>query len=129
MDSWQTGNARGSSRAELAAGCLFFRCRCAQRGEVPHLEHELPLARLHLPSNGMPAYMARVSCFVFRVLTARARFRVCRAGTLYSLLFAAFSSYSAEAVRDTAVAATTNRYEFHQHHDPDGIGKFYMGRE
>jgi len=23
----------------------------------------------------------------------------------------------------------TNRYEFRQHHDPDGIGKFYMGRE
>ena len=23
----------------------------------------------------------------------------------------------------------TNRYEFHQPHDPAGIGKFYMGRE
>jgi len=23
----------------------------------------------------------------------------------------------------------TNRYEFHEPHDPDGIGKFYMGRE
>src|SRR5437016_14055867 len=23
----------------------------------------------------------------------------------------------------------TNRYEFHREHDPDGIGKFYMGRE
>lgn len=26
-------------------------------------------------------------------------------------------------------SASTNRYEFHQDHDPDGIGKFYMGRE
>jgi SAM-dependent methyltransferase len=26
-------------------------------------------------------------------------------------------------------AAPTNRYEFHRVHDPDGIGKFYMGRE
>jgi ubiquinone/menaquinone biosynthesis C-methylase UbiE len=26
-------------------------------------------------------------------------------------------------------AAETNRYEFRQQHDPNGIGKFYMGRE
>ena len=27
------------------------------------------------------------------------------------------------------LTAETNRYEFRQAHDPDGIGKFYMGRE
>jgi ubiquinone/menaquinone biosynthesis C-methylase UbiE len=27
------------------------------------------------------------------------------------------------------VAGGTNRYDFHQPHNPDGIGKFYMGRE
>jgi ubiquinone/menaquinone biosynthesis C-methylase UbiE len=26
-------------------------------------------------------------------------------------------------------ATTTNRYEFREQHDPDGIGKFYLGRE
>jgi ubiquinone/menaquinone biosynthesis C-methylase UbiE len=26
-------------------------------------------------------------------------------------------------------AATTNRYEFRKEHSPDGVGKFYMGRE
>ncbi len=29
----------------------------------------------------------------------------------------------------TAAEAVTNRYEFRQRHDPNGIGKFYMGRE
>jgi len=27
------------------------------------------------------------------------------------------------------VTGVTNRYDYHQPHDPDGIGKFYMGRE
>src|SRR5262245_34324675 len=26
-------------------------------------------------------------------------------------------------------ASSTNHYEFHQQHDPNGIGKFFMGRE
>src|SRR3974390_500795 len=30
---------------------------------------------------------------------------------------------------EVPATAATNRYEFHQRHDPDGIGKFYMGRE
>jgi SAM-dependent methyltransferase len=29
----------------------------------------------------------------------------------------------------SAAESSTNRYEFHQQHDPNGIGKFYMGRE
>ena len=29
----------------------------------------------------------------------------------------------------TRAVQTTNRYEFHGEHDPDGLGKFYLGRE
>ena len=34
----------------------------------------------------------------------------------------------ADSPRDSA-SPSTNRYEFRTNHDPDGIGKFYMGRE
>jgi SAM-dependent methyltransferase len=40
---------------------------------------------------------------------------------------AALSSYAAEVAHSDS--PVTNRYEFRQHHDPDGIGKSYMGRE
>lgn len=39
---------------------------------------------------------------------------------------AAISAAGAEAGK---APVSTNRYEFHRDHDPDGIGKFYMGRE
>jgi SAM-dependent methyltransferase len=46
------------------------------------------------------------------------------------LVFCCFGSFllrAADLPRQASVA--TNRYEFHQPHDPAGIGKFYMGRE
>jgi ubiquinone/menaquinone biosynthesis C-methylase UbiE len=45
-----------------------------------------------------------------------------RAGLLTGLLLSAGKLGAQSAV-------VTNRYEFHQQHDPDGIGKFYLGRE
>jgi SAM-dependent methyltransferase len=41
---------------------------------------------------------------------------------------AAFSGYCTDGSQN-AVGTATNRYEFHHDHDPDGIGKFYLGRE
>jgi SAM-dependent methyltransferase len=45
------------------------------------------------------------------------------------ILVCAATSFARAAVVSVESPSTTNRYEFHQHHDPDGIGKFYMGRE
>src|ERR1039458_728861 len=46
---------------------------------------------------------------------------------LHFFWFGALSLRAADLPRQANVA--TNRYEFHQPHDPAGIGKFYMGRE
>ena len=43
------------------------------------------------------------------------------------MVFAVAISVAGAEVGKTS--PSTNRYEFHQDHDPDGIGKFYMGRE
>jgi SAM-dependent methyltransferase len=44
------------------------------------------------------------------------------------LLFATVYPGHAET-NSTALQSTTNRYEIRKEHDPDGIGKFFMGRE
>jgi SAM-dependent methyltransferase len=46
---------------------------------------------------------------------------------LHFFCFGALLLRAADLPRQATVA--TNRYEFHQPHDPAGIGKFYMGRE
>src|ERR1039457_6202916 len=55
----------------------------------------------------------------------------CRRGRWFLLLncfcFGSLLLPAADLPRQANVA--TNRYEFHQPHDPAGIGKFYMGRE
>ena len=48
--------------------------------------------------------------------------------TIGCILLRALACYSAQSSRDTA-PAIAHGYEFRQNHDPDGIGKFYMGRE
>jgi ubiquinone/menaquinone biosynthesis C-methylase UbiE len=54
----------------------------------------------------------------------------CLARWLTLLLLCRWGAFALPAADPVAVAApTTNRYEFHQLHDPDGIGKFYLGRE
>lgn len=45
------------------------------------------------------------------------------------LLFTLIGLVARGAEVSSHSAVSTNRYEFHQPHDPDGIGKFYMGRE
>lgn len=44
-----------------------------------------------------------------------------------ALLFFTFCAFNLPAQTNTTPAAPP--YEFHQQHDPDGIGKFYLGRE
>ncbi len=48
-----------------------------------------------------------------------------------TLLFVAQQSWSPAFATELSTLAppATNRYEFRQAHDPDGIGKFYLGRE
>src|SRR6187401_796763 len=38
-------------------------------------------------------------------------------------------SFPCESQTNVASASATNRYEIRKEHDPNGIGKFYMGRE
>ena len=55
----------------------------------------------------------------------------CRQGRsfLTLALFCSAGLFSRADDLPPPAGAATNRYEFHQPHDPDGIGKFYMGRE
>ena len=46
---------------------------------------------------------------------------------LGAVLFLAFTYSTARGAQPSAV--TTNRYEFRALHDPNGVGKFYQGRE
>jgi ubiquinone/menaquinone biosynthesis C-methylase UbiE len=48
---------------------------------------------------------------------------------LAALLGAAFFSLAAESSSAKGEPSDRPRYEFRQEHDPNGIGKFYMGRE
>jgi SAM-dependent methyltransferase len=50
------------------------------------------------------------------------------AGLLFAIL-AGGSFVLCPSARPQPAIGPTNRYTFHQPHNPDGIGKFYMGRE
>ncbi|MBI2924523.1 MAG: methyltransferase domain-containing protein [Verrucomicrobia bacterium] len=52
-----------------------------------------------------------------------------RAGDLAAEEATAPAKADATANPATASSASASRYEFREQHDPDGIGKFYMGRE
>jgi ubiquinone/menaquinone biosynthesis C-methylase UbiE len=79
-----------------------------------------------------------VSGFEFRISDfgspARSSIRLYTISTLarpslaLALAFAGTSLFAAEPDAP-AHLATTNRYQFRQDHDPNGIGKFYLGRE
>ena len=45
------------------------------------------------------------------------------------VLFVAASFVASPLVGDEPKPPEAGRYEFRKNHDPDGIGKFYMGRE
>ena len=47
---------------------------------------------------------------------------------LCSVVFSSAVTADEDTVKNTSAAAT-DRYETHADHDPNGIGKFYMGRE
>jgi ubiquinone/menaquinone biosynthesis C-methylase UbiE len=50
-------------------------------------------------------------------------------GGLLLVILASGSFFLCPSARPQQVVGPTNRYTFHQPHNPDGIGKFYMGRE
>jgi SAM-dependent methyltransferase len=50
-------------------------------------------------------------------------------GGLLPIILAAGSFVLCQSARSQEVVGSTNRYAFRQVHNPDGIGKFYMGRE
>lgn len=54
-----------------------------------------------------------------------------RRATWFLFLFAFLAPWAGAHAADAVIAtkADNSRYEFRQDHDPDGIGKFYLGRE
>src|SRR5204863_4734392 len=50
-------------------------------------------------------------------------------GAMWPVLIALLLAFPAPSAEKNGTNSAVLRYEFRQQHDPDGIGKFYMGRE
>jgi precorrin-6B methylase 2 len=51
------------------------------------------------------------------------------AAAVFAVLFRSAAADSPGAVKDKRASRYVPRYEFRERHDPNGIGKFYLGRE